>query len=348
MKVAVYYNNHDIRIVEREIPAINDDEILMKVMASGICGTDVLEWYRIKKAPVVLGHEVSGVVEKVGKNVKNFKIGDRIFATHHVPCMECHYCIDGHHTSCETLHNTSFEPGGFSEFIRIPKINVRLGTFRLPDNISFDEGTFIEPLGTAVRAQRLANLKENHTLLVIGSGISGLIHVKLAKSRNVKKVIAVDLNESRLDAAKRFGADFAFNAKEDIISKIKEVNSNRLADVVIVCTGALAAANNALRCVDKGGTILFFAVPKPEDKPDIPINDFWKNEIKMMTSYAAAPNDLEESIELIREKKIEFSDMVTHRLKLEDIQKGFSLVAEAKDSIKVIVEPHKQSGRLDF
>ena len=281
MRVAVYYNNKNVRIEERAIPEINDDEILIKTIASGICGTDVLEWYRIKKAPLVLGHEIAGIIDKIGKNVKNFKIGDRVTATHHVPCMKCHYCFNNHHTACETLHKTNFDPGGFSEYIRIPKINVEFGTFKLHENISFDEGTFIEPLGTVIRAQRLANLKENQTLLVIGSGISGLMHVKLAKSKGIKKIIAVDINEYRLEAAKRFGADFVFNANGNIPEKIKEINENRLADLVIVCTGALTAAKQALQCIDKGGTILFFAVPKPDEKLEIPINDFWRNEIKI-------------------------------------------------------------------
>ncbi len=341
MRVAVYYNNKDVRVEERAIPEINDDELLVKVIASGICGTDVMEWYRIKRAPLVLGHEISGIIEKVGKNVKNFKIGDRVMISHHVPCMKCHYCLNNHHTACETLHKTNIDPGGFAEYIRIPKINVELGTFKLPENVSFEEGTFAEPLGTVIRAQRLANLKENQTLLVIGSGVSGLIHIKLAKAKNVKKIIAVDIDEYRLNAAKRFGADFVINANDDIISKLKEINENRLADLVIVCTGALSAAKQALQCVDKGGTILFFAVPKPDEKFEIPINDFWRNEVKIMTSYGAALNDLRESLDLIASKKINFNDMITHKLKFDGIQEGFRLVAEAKESLKVIVEPNK-------
>lgn len=338
MRVAVYYNNKDVRLEERPIPQISDDELLVKVMASGICGTDVMEWYRLKKAPLVLGHEMSGIVEKAGKNVKNFKIGDRVFVSHHVPCMKCHYCLNGHHTACETLHRTNFDPGGFSEYLRVPKINAELGTFQLPDNISFDEGTFIEPIGTVLRAQKTAGIKESHTLLIIGSGISGLMHVKVAKSKNVRKIIAVDINEYRLNAAKRFGADYSINANSDIVLKIKEINKNRLADIVIVCTGALKAAQQALTCVDKGGTILFFAVPRPDEKLEIPINDFWRNDVKIMTSYGAAPNDLEESIKLIASQKLNLHEMITHKLKFDEIQKGFQLVAEAKDSIKVIVE----------
>jgi len=337
----MYYNNKDVRIEEQPIPKINDDELLVKVIASGICGSDVMEWYRIKKAPLVLGHEIAGIIEKAGRNVKSFVVGDRVFVSHHVPCMKCYYCINNHHTSCETLHKTNFYPGGFSEYIKVPKINVEFGTFKLPDNVSFDEGTFIEPLGTVLRGQRLANLNENDTVLVIGSGIAGLMHIKMAKSKGIEKIIAIDLNEYRLNAAKRFGADFIFDARDDIVEKIKKINDGRLADLVVVCTGALAAANQALNCVDKGGTILFFAVPKPDEKLEIPVTDFWRNEIKIMTSYGAAPDDLKESLELITNKKINLSDMITHRLKFEEIGKGFQLVAEAKDSIKVIVQSQR-------
>lgn len=356
----MYYNNNDVRVEEIPKPKINDDEILVKVMASGICGTDVLEWYRIKKAPLVLGHEISGIVAETGNNVKNFQVNDRVFVSHHVPCMKCDYCISNHHTTCETLHETNFYPGGFSQYLRVPKINLEFGTLKLPDNVSFDEGTFIEPLGTIIRAQRIADLQEKQTVLIIGSGIAGLLHIKLAKLKKVKNIITTDINEFRLNKAKEFGANFTLNAKDNniidmseikkisdhaqkssIFDKIKENNNGKLADLVIICTGALQAVQQALKCVDKGGKILFFAVPKPDDKVEIPINDFWKNEISILTSYAAAPNDLKESLELIKDKKIDVEDMITHRLPLDEAGKGFKLVADAKESIKVILEPNR-------
>jgi len=341
MKVAMYYNNNDLRIQDLEIPEIDDYEILVKVMSSGICGSDVMEWYRVKKAPLVLGHEISGEIVKLGKNVNDFNINDRIFVTHHVPCMKCNYCINGKETACDTLQTTNFFPGGFSEYLKIPKINVAIGTFKLPDNVSFDEGTFIEPVGCVIRGQRLANIKNNETILIIGSGISGLMHIALAKSKNVKKIIAVDISQYRLDFAKNFGADLTINANEDVVSKIKEINEGRLADQVIVCTGALSAAKQAIKCVDKGGLILFFAVPKPDDIIELPINEFWRNQIRIITSYGAAPRDLKESIELIDSKKINFEKMISHRLPLNEIGKGFRLTAEAKESLKVIIEPNK-------
>jgi len=341
MLVAVYYNNKDVRVEERPVPKIGPGEILMKTMACGICGSDVMEWYRIKKAPRVLGHEATGVIVEVGEGVTQYKVGDRIFASHHVPCNQCRYCLNGHHTACETLHTTNFDPGGFSQYIRVPKINVERGILKLPDNVSFEEGTFIEPLGCVVRGQRIAGVKQGQTVLVLGSGPSGLLHIQLAKVNGAEKVIATDIDEYRMKTAEKFGADIVINGKEDVPTLLKEANEGRGADVVIVCTGALPAVHQAWRSVDKGGTILFFAVPPPNVEVTIPINDFWRNEVKAATSYGAAPMDLKESLKLIAAKKINVKDMITHKLPIQEAQLGFQLVAQAKNCIKVIIEPNK-------
>ena len=341
MRVAMYYNNNDIRIEEIPKPDIGKDEILVKVIASGICGSDVMEWYRIKKAPLVLGHEITGIIEGVGESVKNYRIGDRVFVSHHVPCDKCHYCLTGHHTACDTLHNTNYYPGGFSEHIRVPRINVEKGTFLLPNEISFEDGTLIEPLACVVRGQRLAKTKKGDTVLVIGSGISGLLHIKLARFLGAERIITTDIDDYRLKTAKKFGADFTVNAmEENLPEKLKESNDKRPADLVIVCTGAEEASIQALKSVDRGGRILFFAVPKPEFKLEVPINDFWRNEIEIMTSYAASPKDIKEAIELIRSKNINVHDMITHILPLEETGLGFKLVAKAEKSIKVVIKPH--------
>jgi len=337
----MYYNNKDIRIEEIPKPKISPDELLVKVIACGICGSDVMEWYRIKKAPRVLGHEMTGEIVEVGKNIKNFEKGDRVFVSHHVPCNECYHCLDEQYTVCETLHNTNFDPGGFAEYLRVPKINVKLGTFLLPDEISYEDGTFIEPLGCIIRGQRRANIKSNHTVLIIGSGISGILHIQLARARGVKKIIATDISEYRMKTAKKFGADFVFNSKEDVPSKVKEVNDGRLADRVIVCTGALPAIQQALKSVDIAGTILFFAPTNPGAIISLPFNEFWNNQITLTTTYAAAPIDIKEAIELIRSKKVNVHDMITHRLNLSETSKGFQIVSDAKESIKVVIEPQK-------
>jgi L-iditol 2-dehydrogenase len=338
---AVYYNNKDVRIQEMPTPEISSDEFLLKVMASGICGSDVTEWYRVPKAPVILGHEATGIIEKTGEKVTQFQVGERVFVSHHVPCNKCHYCLSGHHTACETLHTTNYYPGGFAQYIRLPKINVEQGTYRLPMDMSFEEGTFIEPLACVIRGQRLAGIRKEDTLLIIGSGISGLLHTKLAKLKNVQKIIVADINPHRLEMAKEFGAQHTINAKENLVQNLKEANEGRLTDKVIVCTGAKQAALTALDCVDKGGTILFFAVPDPTVKIPVPITSFWRNEITIKTSYGAAPNDLQESLAILSQKKLEVKDMITHRLNLQQTAEGFRLTAEADKSLKVIIEPNK-------
>jgi L-iditol 2-dehydrogenase len=339
--VAVYYNNHDVRIQDVPKPEIGDDEILVKVMASGICGSDVTEWYRVPKAPRILGHEATGVIEQVGSKVAEYKVGDRVFVSHHVPCGKCRYCLRGNHTACETLHTTNYFPGGFAQYIRVPRINVESGVYKLPVGMSFEEGTFIEPLACVVRGQRLAGIQPDDVVLVIGSGVSGVLHVQLAKRNGVKRVVVADINGYRLGLAEKFGADFTVDAKGDLPQKLREVNGGRLADKVIVCTGATQAALAALDCVDKGGLILFFAVPDPSVKVPVPINQFWRNEITVKTSYGAAPNDLAESLAVLAEGKVDVKDMITHKLSLRQAAEGFRLMAEAGESLKVILEPNR-------
>lgn len=339
MRVAVYYSNRDVRLEEMPIPKISQDELLLKVMASGICGSDVMEWYRIKKAPLVLGHEVTGEVAKVGKNVKKFRKGDRVFVTHHVPCYSCRYCKSGHHTVCDTLRATNFYPGGFAEYIRVPRINIEQGVYELPGKVSFEEGTFIEPLGCVVRGQRIAGVGKEQSVLVVGSGISGILHIQLAMAKGVEKVIATDINQFRLDMARKLGADATLSEKEDGPSMVRKLNDDRLADTVILCTGARSAFQRALQSVERGGTVLLFAPTDPGVEIPANFNDLWMRGITLTTSYAAAACDLKEALELIRTRKVKVKEMVTHRLGLAETGLGFQLVANAKDSLKVIIEP---------
>src|SRR3989338_566693 len=235
MKVAVYYNNSDIRIEEMPRPQLDEGEVLVKVKASGICGTDVMEWYRAPKAPRVLGHEMTG--EIVESKSKKYKKGQRVFVSHHVPCNECDYCRAGNHTACETLHKGNYDPGGYSEFNRVPKLNVDFGTYVLPENVSYEEGTMIEPLACCIRGQRLLNLNKNHTVLILGCGVSGLLNIQLAKLKGAR-VIATDIDDYRMKKAKEFGAEEVVKANQDF---------NLKADRIIVCTGALQAVKQAFK-----------------------------------------------------------------------------------------------------
>jgi L-iditol 2-dehydrogenase len=341
MRVAMYYNNQDVRLEELATPKIGPGEILVKVLVSGICGSDVMEWYRIKKAPLVLGHEIAGEIVEKGEGVERYKIGDRVFVSHHIPCNTCRWCLKGYHTVCETLHTTNYDPGGFAEYIRVPKLNVDRGVFLLPEQVSFEDGSFVEPLGCVVRGQRIAHLQPGQSVLILGSGISGILHLLLACVLGAGRVITTDVNEYRLRTAKEFGADAVIHAQENVPVRLYEVNDGKLADLVIICTGALPAFTQALQCVDRGGTVLFFAPTDPGVELPVPVNDFWRNGITLLPSYGASPLDCTQAIELIRSGRVPVRKMITHRLSLAETALGFKLVAEASESIKVIIEPHR-------
>jgi L-iditol 2-dehydrogenase len=337
----MYYNNSKIEVEEMPVPRVGERDILIKVMASGICGSDILEWYRIQKAPLVLGHEVSGEVVEVGEKITKLKKGDRVFTTHHVPCDECHWCLTGHQTACHTLQTkNNFDPGGFAEYLRVTGKSIDSGTFVLPDGMSYEEGSFVEPLGTVVRALRSIDLKPGDSLAVLGCGLAGLLMIKLARALGAGRIIATDIDEYRMEAAKRFGAEKVILADGNIPDTIKEVNNGRLADKVIVCAGVLSAAKQALLSVDRGGTILFFAVPNPGEILDVDLNPFWRNDVSLKTCYGAAPLDNVQAIELIRARNIDVKDMITHRFSLQEIAKGFRAASEGKNCLKVIIKPH--------
>jgi len=342
MKVSLWYNNKDIRIQDAPMPEPAAGEVLLKVMACGICGSDLVEWYRLPRAPLVQGHEVGARVEKVGPGVLHFKSGDRVMAVPKVPCLKCSYCQDGHFPQCTEVKERL--GGGFAQFVLVPKFIVENGLYPLPAGISYEQATFIEPLACVVRAARSGGVTEKKTVLVLGSGVSGLLHVRLAKLRNCV-VAATDVNPLKLELAAKAGAQILIPAGDDVQSvparRIRE--TGRKADVVLLCTGAPAAVEQAWQSVDKGGSIVFFAVPDPGKQVVIPINDFWTKEVRIMTSYYCGPPDIREAIDLLASGKIEVDSLVTHRLPLERIAAGFALMLEGKDAVKVIIEPNGPS-----
>jgi len=341
MRGAMYYNNKDVRLEEIPTPHIGPGELLVKVLASGICGSDVMEWYRKKKAPRVLGHEMTGEIVEVGEGVDRYKIGDRVFVSHHVPCNTCQYCLMGLHTLCDTLRSTNFDPGGFAEYLRVPRINVDRGVFILPGEVSFEDGVFIEPLACVLRGQRLAKLRPGQSVFVIGSGISGVLHIALARASGAGRIIASDISEYRLKAARQFGADEAVPAKAVSAAKIRETNQGRLVDLVIVCAGSVSAYKQAFGTVDRGGTVLCFAPVEPGVDLLLPFFDFWNDGITLLSTYGGSPLDITTAIELTRAQHLPLREMITHRLPLAETGLGFQLVTAAKDSIKVIIEPHR-------
>jgi L-iditol 2-dehydrogenase len=335
MRVAVWHNNRDIRLEEVPRPTPGPREMLVKVVACGICGSDVVEWYRLPRAPLVQGHEVGAEVVEVGAEVAGFGPGDRVCVAPKVPCLECKYCRGGHYPACPNVKARL--PGAFAEYVLVPEAIVERGTYRLPAHLSFDAGTFVEPLGCAVRAQHLAGLAAGQSILILGAGMSGLLHVKLARARGCRVAVA-DVNAERLKLARAYGADVTLDAAGDLPAQLQAALGGK-ADVVMMCTGALPAVAHAWGCVDKGGAVVFFAVPGPEQPVTVPLNQFWTQDVRVLTAYYAGPPDLAEALGLLAQRTITVEELITHRLPLADVARGFALVQGGRESLKVIINP---------
>lgn len=335
MKVAYWFNNNDIRLKEVPTPVPGPQEMLIKVISCGICGSDIVEWYRLPRAPLVQGHEIGAEVVQVGSSVKKYKPGNRVFVAPKVPCLKCFYCQNGHYPQCSEIKERL--PGGFAEYILVPQILVENGTYLLPPQITYDQSTFIEPLACVVRAQRLARVKKDSSVLVIGCGMSGLLHVKLARSKGCT-VVAADINNRKLECALQMGTDIIINAADNIPEQLI-AQTGRKAAVVLLCASADSAVEHAWSSVDKGGTIVLFTVPGPDKKVIVPVNDFWMKEITILTSYYCGPPDIVEAMQLIASGNVTVDDLITHRLPLTEIARGFQLVLDGRESIKVIIKP---------
>jgi L-iditol 2-dehydrogenase len=337
MKVAVYYGEGDIRTEDRPVPEPGPGEVLIKVLASGICGSDVMGWYR--RGPVVLGHEVAGVLE-LSRHPAH-PPGQRVVAAHHVPCGVCHYCLRGRETVCDTLRSTHFDPGGFAQYLRLPAINTQRGLYVLPQEVSFEEGTFVEPLACVLRGLRHARLRVLDAVLVLGAGVSGLLHVQAAKALGARVVAVSDPQPWRLRRALQLGADAAFDAREDVPGLFRKLNDSRGADVVVLTTGAPQALGQALEAADRGAAVLLFAPTEGAGQLPVELNEFfWRQERMLISSYAAGPLEHRQALEFIRSGKVRVKEMITHRLPLQETARGFSLVRQAGESLKVIIEPH--------
>lgn len=338
-RVAVYRSNRDIRVETQPTPAIGPGELLLGVHASGICGSDLMEWYRRPRAPAVLGHEVAGHVVAVAQGADGFAAGDRVIATHHVPCGVCRYCERGRETVCDMLRRTEFDPGGFAEYIRLPAENVKRGVLKLPSHVSDDAGSMVEPLGCVLRAQRKAGVSEGESVLVIGAGVSGSLHVLAAKTKGASPVFVTDVQSERRNFAARLGADHVLDAAGDVAQQIR-ADLGRGVDHAIVCTGAPAAIGTALAAVDRGGTVCFFAPMGPGECYSLPFNGvFWQRDVTLTSSYGSSPRDLEEALELIASGRTNVDQLVTHRLPLNEIRTGFEMMLQGGNCLKIIVDP---------
>ncbi|MHA1338699.1 MAG: zinc-binding dehydrogenase [Promethearchaeota archaeon] len=350
MKAAVYYKNSDIRVEEVEDIEVGYDEVKVKIKSCGVCGSDVMEWYRIKRAGRpggigAFGHECTGDIIEIGEGVNpKWKIGDRVVVTHHVPDNTCPACVYGHTTACRHHHTTKFKNkyGAYAEYVVLPWVDVDRGMLKLPENVSYDEGTFVEPLGCVIRGQRFAKVGDSKSVLIIGAGVAGILHVQSAVANGAGLVAVSDILEDRLKLAKKFGANAIINAnKEDVPERFKEFNGGRGADVVIMTVPSPVCVQQSLDSVGAGGTILFFTSTKPGVKSEIDIWNLWQNEITITHSYSADYHDLYRALKWIEYKRVNVKDMITHHFPLEKTSEGFMLATNPKDmSLKIIIHPN--------
>jgi len=335
VKAVIVRNFTDVRVEDRPVPEIGESEILVRTKVCGICSGDIMPWYIEQKAPLVLGHEPSGVVEGVGCKVKDFKPGDRVFVHHHAPCFECGFCRRGNYSMCPTWKSSHIDPGGMAEFFRVPAENLA-DTLVLPDSVSFEAGALLEPVACAVKAIRRARITPGDRVLVIGLGVMGLILLKLAKLAGAETVGSDFIFERRQKALDN-GADQVIDPVQVDLDKEISRGTGGKADVVIVGPPSLDALKQGLTCVEKGGTLLMFTPTPPGQIWSLEPHYLYFNEISLIPSYSCGPNDTREALDLFVRKALKPEDFVTHRFSLDEGPQAFRAMAAGKEVIKVLV-----------
>jgi L-iditol 2-dehydrogenase len=340
MKTAFVKKPSVISIDEIENPQLNSGDILVQMGACGICGSDLEKVFGEYGQPSMrLGHEPSGVIIDVSSDVTKFKIGDRVFTHHHVPCYSCHFCKHGNETMCKKYSETNLFPCGLSEKYVVPKWNVdHGGVLNIPDSMSFEEAAMIEPLACCVRAWTKYSYCEGDSVAIFGVGPTGMMHVMLAQSKKFSKIFCFDLNDFRLDFAKKFNITDSINSLDDTRKqKILDKTGGKGVDVAIVATSSLRALEDAIDMVRKGGTVMMFGVPSKEAKIILDMNKIYSKEITLVTSYAASDNDTKEALRLIASSQIDVKQLVTHTYSIQDSQKAFDHARSGENAMKIII-----------
>ncbi len=337
MRALVYHGRGDLRVEDVKEPEPGPGEVLVEMRACGVCGSDLMDWYLEPRAPLVLGHEPSGVVLEVGEGVERLRPGDRVFVHHHVACLSCHYCTHGSYTLCPMFRRTHIRPGGMAERFVAQRENVLHDTLKLPENLSFEEATLIEPMACCIRALRKVDLEPGDSAAVIGSGPSGIIHIQLLRLMGAGFIASCDLSEYRVEAALKFGADLSMNARERGFEEaVREATGGRGADLVVVTAPSPEAFKMGLRCVRRGGTLLLFAPSEPGALVEVSLTSLFFDEVRIVPSYSASHLETRMALELLRGGRVKAGEMITHRLPLDRAPEAFE-VARGGECLKVVV-----------
>ncbi len=340
MKVAYYYNNHDVKVVMEPVPKPGPGEILVQTKACGVCVADTMEWYLTGRAPLPLGHEPTGVVSKLGEGVTKFEVGDRVAVHHHVPCLNCEYCRKGNYTMCATFKNTHIHPGGFAEYFIASPLHVERDVHILPSSLSFETGTLMEPLGCVIHAIKKANIKPGERVILIGTGAMGLMFIQALKYWGIRDLIVYEILDWRKQKAVEFGAPNVFSPYkeiEDEQKRINEVFKAEGADKVIIAAKDLSAMRFGMQLATKGGTILFFATPHPEDWIELYPSTIFFNELTLTSSYSADHLDTTMALDLLANGDIDGEALISGHYPIENLSDAILKTAGRDQSLKNVV-----------
>lgn len=338
MKVARLYDFLDVRIEEQPVPAIGPGEALVRARACGICSGDVVPWYIRKKAPLVFGHEPVGEIAAVGEGVRDFRPGDRVFVHHHAPCFRCRACARGEHVQCPTWKQSHLDPGGMAEFFRVPAGNLSGDTLRLPDHVSDADGALVEPLACVVKSLDRAGRVEGASVLIIGLGVMGQLHVLLARHLGAARILGADLVAARCEVARRLGADVVIDATAgDLAEQVLAHTDGAGAEVVIAGPATVEALQIGLACAARGGTVVQFMGTEPGAVLPLSTFDFYFRELRLVPSYSCGPVETRRALALIGEGVIGARHVVTHRFALAEAGEAYRVAAQDKAAIKALV-----------
>jgi L-iditol 2-dehydrogenase len=338
LKTAYVKGPSHVEIRETTRPVLGPGDILVKMQSCGICGSDVEKVFgKYGKPSMRLGHEPAGIIIEVGSAVTAFKVGDRVFTHHHVPCYSCHYCTHGNETMCPKYYETNLSPCGLSEEYVVPQWNVAHGgVLKIPDVLSFDEAAMIEPLACCVRAWSKFSYQKGDTAAIFGAGPTGMMHVMLAKANEFSKVFCIDVNDFRLEFAKKFDV-VSLKSEPHSTQKILTDTQDHGVDVSIVATSNLKAVSDAISVTRKGGVIMLFGVPSKGATMDVDMSVIYSKELTLVSSYAATDQDTKRSLDLISTGKIDVKRLITHRYALVDSQKAFEHAHTGQNAMKIII-----------
>ena len=345
MRAAVYHGKNDVRVESVPVPQIGPGEILVRVHTCGICGTDLKKISTgSHSAPRIFGHEIAGQVAAIDAGVTNFKVGDRVMAFHHIPCGDCYYCERKVFAQCPTYKKVGVtaghEPsgGGFSEYVRVMDWIVRKGVVKIPDNVSYEQASYIEPVNTCLKGIETLQIRKGETVLVIGQGPIGIILALLAK-RAGGRVITSDLYSERLTIAKSLGINEVLKGKGDLLSQVRGLTEGRGADAVIVAVASNALIQPALDATRPGGRVLLFAQTVRSEAQFDP-SSVCMDEKTLLGSYSASVDLQNLSADFVFNSGIDLTRLISHRFPLEQAIQGLELAANPQpDSMKIVISP---------